>query len=327
MDGHDENTDGVGFGQNNQPMSPVTPNSTNNLSQDTDSNLPGVIVSTPDIAMPQVYNAADYIDHPAGLGDIKLNNGKKSKKWLWAMLGAVVVLIVGIVIGMVIMFLRPDKGEVKASLSDFISYAQYGPKSAQYEAATNFTGEKEWFIEYLGEFSYMPTEQNNYITSLRDKFATFRLKLDNSKLQLSQEVEEAIYYSEATLKALLLYLNLDGLTNQLIATYDSDGLSVADSQVDELVNLQGVSEATNGLVSSMQDYLTAGVHLRGIYDENYCIISGIVQSICTQNITSSRYKRLFSASESSSFNMARYFAWGVIDLKANLKIISEWLSE
>ena len=87
MDGHDENTDGVGFGQNNQPMSPVTPNSTNNLSQDTDSNLPGVIVSTPDIAMPQVYNAADYIDHPAGLGDIKLNNGKKSKKWLWAMLG------------------------------------------------------------------------------------------------------------------------------------------------------------------------------------------------------------------------------------------------
>ena len=59
----------------------------------------------------------------------------------------------------------------------------------------------------------------------------------------------------------------------------------------------------------------------------YCIINGIVQSICTQNITSSRYKRLFSASESSSFNMARYFAWGVIDLKANLKIISEWLSE
>lgn len=328
MDGHDESAGDVGIGQNNQPVSPVTPNNTNISSQNVDSTLPGAIVSTPGMATPQVYNAAEYIDHPAGLGDIKINTGKKRTKWPWVALGMVVaVLAVAAIVWIVIISSRPDKDEIKASLSDFISYSQDGPASAQYKATTSFTGEKEWFIDYLGDFTYMPAEQGNYITSLWNKFSTFKLKLDESKLKLSQEVEEAVHYSEATLRALLLYLDLDSLSNRLIATYDSDGLSTAVSQVNELVNLQGVSEATDGLISSMRNYLTAEVRLRNIYNESHCIINGIVQPICTQNITSNQYKRLLNTSESSSFNMSRYFAWGIIDLKANLNIISEWLSE
>lgn len=289
MDGHDENMDGASLGQNSQPVPPVTPINTNDTAQNNASVLPGAIVSTPNMTAPQIYNAADYIDHPAGLGDIKIRGEKKSKKWLWILLAVMAgVAVVAAVVWAVMAFLVPEELTLKESFNAYANYFLYGTESTddiegRYEYGSTY---------YLATFDLSEEQVGEHFKKSEEKYQEFLGKfnkvIEKQPDLVSNETKKVIgdYYERLEKYSYLFMRPVLGGSALIPAFIQNDFSSTAIMEsVRDYYNLyinspvESIRTLGEELVNKTQSFM----RILSVYRRNNCLTKSSIAEVCLIN--------------------------------------------
>lgn len=218
---------------------------------------------------------------------------------------------------------KPNKGDVVKSFEAYKSYIEYGPD--------NSGNEEDWYLEQLSEYLYDAPDVAREVEKINTLYSDFKNKLQESGVKISDELQRLISTESALLEYALLYINLDNVVQQQVETYlDTENNSDAQTLANQVLPAQSESSFRNGFRDALSQYIISDLEMQKFYDDNYCIDNGIVSSSCIALLDADAdpdYIKLLQQSNEVAFKLRQYAKRLWVELETCTNAVSEGLDE
>ncbi len=275
----------------NVPQPTSAANSPDLVEQTNSANAGPAPVSTPQnpFSRDQVISSSPD-DHPvytkaSGSGDIVLKPEKQtggfSKKPL--VISAIIIGIVALILIIVLTIVgkKNNIGQIRTAWLEYEKILIEGDD----EEGIDLQG--QWYIEHLlQEGSEDDTDINGYSNSLSERYNNFLKNFEDSKLRNDNELSQSIEMYTEVFAATKLLLDIPQITTNYEETFTAGGQEAADNYLQSALpsNTENYSGTPKTIVDSTRQYFDYERQIYNLYQENNCIVDGILDTECVTRI-------------------------------------------